>query len=185
MIDVLDELPAHYRTAAETGHLPSLNAIPGERELRELDRWFRCDDLSTAKFPLSYTQLAPLLMMTHFVQYGQYLKLTKAKLGCKRENVGAEGSSAVVEIVGFCIGLLSGVVVSAARNQEQLRRLGAVALRLAILLGALGDVQEKEEAYTSLATAWRTADIEEQLDKILDQYHGVRISVATTFGQLS
>ncbi|KAJ0416962.1 hypothetical protein BJY00DRAFT_316374 [Aspergillus carlsbadensis] len=172
MIDVLGELPAHYRSASETRYLPSLNSIPGETELQELDRWFRCDDLSTAKFPLSYTQLAPLLMMTHFVQYGQYLKLTKAKPGCKRETVGAEGSSAVVEIVGFCIGLLSGVVVSAARNQEQLRRLGAVALRLAILLGALGDVQEKEEEYTSLATAWRTADVEEQLDGILDRYPG-------------
>ncbi|KAL2793473.1 hypothetical protein BJX66DRAFT_351725 [Aspergillus keveii] len=172
MIDVLGELPAHYRTAAGTSYLPSLNTIPGETDLRELDRWFRCDDLSTAKFPLSYTQLAPLLMMTHFVQYGQYLKLTKAKLGCKREAVGAEGSSAVVEIVGFCIGLLSGVVVLAARNQEQLRRWGAVALRLAILLGALGDVQEKEEEYTSLATAWRTANAEEQLNKILDEYPG-------------
>ncbi|KIA75959.1 polyketide synthase [Aspergillus ustus] len=171
MVDVLSELPGCYRTASKTKHLPALNTIPGEIGLQELERWFRCDGLSTAKFPLSYTQLAPLLMMTHFVQYGQYLKLTKAKPGCRRES-GGEGSSSVVEIVGFCIGLLSGVVVSAARNQEQLRRLGAVALRLAILLGALGDVQEKEEEYTSLATAWRTAELEEKLQGILDQYPG-------------
>ncbi|KAL2831657.1 hypothetical protein BJY01DRAFT_254165 [Aspergillus pseudoustus] len=171
MLDVLSELPGYYRTASETKHLPALETIPGATGLQELERWFRCDDLLTAKFPLSYTQLAPLLMMTHFVQYGQYLKLTKAKPGCRRDNPG-EGSSSAVEIVGFCIGLLSGVVVSAARNQEQLRRLGAVALRLAIFLGALGDVQEKEEEYTSLATAWRTAELEGKLQGILDQYPG-------------
>ncbi|KAL2864369.1 uncharacterized protein BJX67DRAFT_383841 [Aspergillus lucknowensis] len=178
MLDALGELPGHYRIASETKYLPSLNTICGEEELRELERWFRCDDLSTAKFPLSYTQLAPLLMMTHFVQYAQYLKLTKAKLGCRREKgSGGEGSSPVVEIVGFCIGFLSGVVASAAKKQDHLKRFGAVALRLSMLLGALGDIQEKEEEYTSLATSWKTPELEERLEGMIEQYPGSYITV--------
>ncbi|KAL3462085.1 hypothetical protein BJX64DRAFT_288628 [Aspergillus heterothallicus] len=177
MVDVLGKLPACYRTALDTGKLPALATIPGETKLRELNKWLRCDELSTEKFPLSYTQLAPLLMMTHLVQYGQYLKMTKAKSGCRRDNGRGAGSGTVVEIVGFCIGLLSGVVVSASRSQEQLRSLGAVALRLAIFLGALGDVQEQKEEYTSLATAWRTDELEEDLQAILDEYPGSYITV--------
>ncbi|KAL5333070.1 hypothetical protein BJX70DRAFT_403937 [Aspergillus crustosus] len=72
MLDTLGELADYYHTAAGKEYLPSLRTIRGEEELRGLNRWFRCDDLSTTGFPLCYTQLAPLLMMTHSVQYAQY-----------------------------------------------------------------------------------------------------------------
>ncbi|KAL4974125.1 hypothetical protein BDW66DRAFT_153167 [Aspergillus desertorum] len=164
MLDVLSELPDYYRAAAETEYVPSLRTISGEKDLRELERWFRCDDLSTAKFPLCYTQLAPLLMMTHFVQYSQWLKTRRNEM------------SPVVEIVGFCIGLLSGVAVSAARG-ENLRTYGSVAVRLAMLLGALGDVQEAEEKYTSLSIGWKRRELKGELDGLLEKYPGSYITV--------
>ncbi|KAL4919042.1 hypothetical protein BDW62DRAFT_200193 [Aspergillus aurantiobrunneus] len=173
MLDVLGELSGYYRVAAEEKYLPSLRTIRGEEELQALETWFRCDDLSTAKFPLTYTQLAPLLMMTHFVQYAQYSKLTKPH---RRQKECGEGTSPVVEIVGFCIGFLSGVVVSAAKT-DGLRRFGSVALRLAMLLGALGDVQEAEQEYTSLATGWKTSQLEGELGELLEKHPGSYVTV--------
>ncbi|KAL4930374.1 putative polyketide synthase [Aspergillus undulatus] len=170
MLDVLGELPAYYRLAANEKYLPSLQTIRGEEKLQELERWFRCDDLSTAKFPLSYTLLAPLLMMTHFVQYAQYTK------SGRKQKDNDEGASAVAEIAGFCIGFLSAVVVSAAKDDD-LRKLGSVALRLAMLLGAIGDVQEAEEEFTSLATAWKRPELESEMNIILKEFPGSYITV--------
>ncbi|KAL4869560.1 hypothetical protein BDV12DRAFT_196187 [Aspergillus spectabilis] len=172
MLDTLGELPDYYQTAADNKYLPSLRTIRGEEDLRELERWFRCDDLSTARFPLTYTQLAPLLMMTHFVQYEQYLKLAKAS---QKETKDGDWRGRVVEVVGFCIGFLSGVVVSAA--QADLKAFGPVALRLAMLLGAVGDVQEAEEQYTSLAVGWKKSGLEKELDDLLEKYPGSYIIV--------
>ncbi|KAL4786525.1 hypothetical protein BJX76DRAFT_355068 [Aspergillus varians] len=173
MLDVLGELPGYYRIAAEEKYFPSLRSIRGEEELQGLERWLRCDDLSTAKFPLSYTQLAPLLMMTHFVQYAQYSKLTKPS---RKQKECAERTNPVAEIAGFCIGLLSAVVVSAAKT-EDLKKFGSVALRLAMLLGALGDVQEAKEEYTSLATGWKRPELEGELGGLLEKYPGSCITV--------
>ncbi|KAL4945599.1 hypothetical protein BDV06DRAFT_219135 [Aspergillus oleicola] len=168
MLDVLSELPEYYRTAAEEQYVPSLRRIHGEENLRELERWFRCNDLSSARFPLSYTQLAPLLMMTHFVQYSQYTKLIKSSR--RGQN------SPIVEIAGFCIGFLSAAAVSAARGKD-LKKFGSVALRLAMLLGALGDVQEAEEEFSSLATGWKMPEMEEELNSVLENYPDSYITV--------
>jgi hypothetical protein len=107
-------------------------------------------------------------MMTHFVQYAQYLKLANVS---QKETMDDDWRGRVVEIVGFCIGFLSGVVVSAAKSD--LKTFGSVALRLAMLLGAVGDVQEAEEQYTSLAVGWKNSGLERELDGLLEKYPGV------------
>ncbi|KAL4962179.1 uncharacterized protein BDV14DRAFT_202996 [Aspergillus stella-maris] len=168
MLDVLSELPHYFRVAADRKYVFSLRGIDGEGKLRELERWFRCNDLSEAQFPLSYSQLAPLLMMTHFVQYSQWKKLTRLST--------REGSNCIVEIAGFCIGFLSAVAVSAAKN-EGLKKFGSVALRLAMLLGALGDVQEADEEYSSIATGWKRPEMAESLQNVLDEFPGSYLTV--------
>ncbi|KAL4882439.1 hypothetical protein BJY04DRAFT_217349 [Aspergillus karnatakaensis] len=171
MLDTLGGLADYYHTAADEKYLPTLRTVQGEEELRELERWFRCDDLTSAEFPLSYAQLAPLLMMTHFVQYAQYLKLTEMA----RKKKDGEWAGRVVEVLGFCIGFLSGIVVSAANTE--LKELGSVAMRLAMLLGAVGDVQEAEEKCTGLAVAWKKPSLEHELNGLLEKYPGSYITV--------
>ncbi|KAB8226753.1 hypothetical protein BDV33DRAFT_197741 [Aspergillus novoparasiticus] len=165
--DVLSELPVYYRTASTT-YVQELKNIPGTQQLRNLAEWFRTGQVPTDSFPLPYIQLAPLLVITHFTEYWQYLRIRHPKgLTCVNES---SAESPVVEIVGFCIGFLSAAVVSAARNQEQLSKYAAVALRLATLMGALGDAQEREEEYTSLATVWKAADLEKRLPLVLEAF---------------
>ncbi|OGM44215.1 putative polyketide synthase [Aspergillus bombycis] len=165
--DVLSELPVYYRTAATT-YVQKLQNIPGTQQLRDLAEWFRTGLVPTDSFPLPYIQLAPLLMIAHFTEYWQYLGLRHPKGPIFGNEPLMESS--VVEIVGFCIGFLSATVVSAASNQEKLSKYAAVALRLATLMGAIGDAQERDEEYTSLATAWKAEDLEKRLPLILEAF---------------
>ncbi|KAE8369303.1 hypothetical protein BDV27DRAFT_153181 [Aspergillus caelatus] len=172
--DVLSELPVYYHTAATT-YVQKLKTIPGTEQLRNLAEWFRTGQVPTDSFPLPYIQLAPLLMITHFTEYWNYLRLRHPKgPTCANE---PSAKSQVVEIVGFCIGFLSAAVVSAASNQEELSKYAAVALRLATLMGALGDAQEREEEYTSLATVWKGVDIGERLPSVLETFPESYITV--------
>ncbi|KAE8153332.1 hypothetical protein BDV25DRAFT_136938 [Aspergillus avenaceus] len=174
MLDTLSELPVYYRTAA-TRFLPKLCKVQGIAQLRSLCDWFRTGDITEESFPLPYVQLAPLLMIIHFTQYWQYRHLSQTQIGV--EGRSSLISNLAVEAVGFCIGVLSAAVVSAAGDDEQMRQYGAVALRLSTLLGALGDVQEKEEQYTSLAAVWKEAELGDDLPRLIAKFPGSYITV--------
>ncbi|THD00110.1 hypothetical protein EYZ11_000435 [Aspergillus tanneri] len=166
-LQVLAELPVYYHLAAQS--LPQLNDIPGYQQLVQLHERFRSGDLAEQTFPPPYIQLAPLLMLTHFTQYAQYKRWTKTE---------------PVENVGFCIGLLSAVVASL--DEEYV----AVAVRLAMILGALGDAQQMNEEYTSLATVLKE---NQDLSSVLADYESTitvyydinRITITTPRRHLS
>lgn len=162
-LDVLSELPVYYRTA--TQYLPKLTTIPGTSQLRSLHEWFLTGNVADETFPPPYIQLAPLLMLTHFTQYEQYLRLTCP--GYKEDGKIHAEKSEIGEIAGFCIGFLSAAVASAANCREKLAEYASVAVRLAMLLGAIGDAMEFEESWTSLATVWKGEEMEGVLEEVL------------------
>ncbi|KAK1144930.1 Type I Iterative Polyketide synthase (PKS) [Aspergillus melleus] len=172
-LDVLAELSVYYRTA--THHLPNLTTVPGDRQLRSLHEWFRTGDIAGETFPPPYIQLAPLLMLTHFTQYEQYLRLTSP--GYRDDGRIHVDESEIGEIVGFCIGFLSAAVASAADSREKLAEYASVAVRLSMLLGAIGDSQEVEEEWTSLATVWKGEDMEGELEQVLKRFPKAYITV--------
>ncbi|PYH87874.1 polyketide synthase [Aspergillus ellipticus CBS 707.79] len=173
VLDVLAELPVYWRTA--TRYVPQLGAVPGAQLLSDLNRWFRTgEDVSEECFPLPYLQHAPLFVIHHLMQFERYLYLTDQ--GYKAGGVVGEDSP-VADIVGFCIGFLSAAVAGSVTNRRQLRMYGAVGIRLAILLGGMGDAQEREQKYTSLSTVWKSPDMEGKLDAVLEQYPKTYITV--------
>ncbi|RAH76557.1 putative polyketide synthase [Aspergillus japonicus CBS 114.51] len=174
VLDVLAELPVYWRTAA-TKYLPALQALPGEQQLRDLNQWIRTGKVADRHFPLPYLQHAPLLMITHLLQFARYLQLTHPDYAVHGV-VDAE-TSPVVEIVGFSFGFLSAAVASTVTNRAQLREYGAVGIRLATLLGALGDEQENREKYTSLSTVWKKPELEGELAHVLEQHPEAYITV--------
>ncbi|PYH86829.1 hypothetical protein BO82DRAFT_272260 [Aspergillus uvarum CBS 121591] len=174
VLDVLAELPVYWRTAA-TKYLPALQALPGEQQLRDLNQWIRTGKVADRHFPLPYLQHAPLLMITHLLQFTRYLQLTHPDYSAHGV-VDAE-TSPVVEILGFSFGFLSAAVASTVTNRAQLREYGAVGIRLATLLGALGDEQENREKYTSLSTVWKKPELEGELAHVLKQHPEAYITV--------
>lgn len=169
VLDVLAELPVYWRTAAK--YVPRLQeAIPGgEEQLRELNRWFRSREEKVpdqSRFPLPYLQHAPLFMIHHLTQYANYWRMMTGPPA----GLSLDGGGPVVEIVGFCIGFLSAAVAASVTGQAQLPTYGAVGVRLATLLGAMGDAQEWDQRYTSLSTVWKDPELERELPRVLEQY---------------
>ncbi|PWY77014.1 polyketide synthase [Aspergillus heteromorphus CBS 117.55] len=176
VLDILAELPVYWRTAVR--YVPQFDAVPGAQLLHDLNRWFRTGEVSDDHFPLPYIQHAPLFVIHHLTQYERYLGLTQPEYVA--DGVLAD-ESPVVDIVGFCIGFLSAAVAASVRSREQLRTYGAVGIRLAILLGAMGDAQEREQKYTSLSTVWKNSELEHELPRayITVRYDSNRVTIMT------
>ncbi|KAL5358616.1 hypothetical protein BJX96DRAFT_173608 [Aspergillus floccosus] len=173
MLEVISELPVYYRTAST--YLPKLKTIPGAHQLHALNDWFRTGDVPAEKFPLPYIQLAPLLMITHFLQYLQYMKLVYPECGATGHL--RPESDPFLENVGFCIGFLSASIVSTSTCVDTFRERASVALRLSMLMGAIGDAQEMEESYTSLATLWKAPELEDKLAGCLKEFPKAYVTV--------
>ena len=79
-----------------------------------------------------------------------------------------------MQTLGFCTGLLRAFAVASAKNQDEFEKYGAVAVRLAMLVGALVDAQEawnRELGHgpsKSYATAWRNAEQGQDMRRIID-----------------
>ncbi|OJI88585.1 hypothetical protein ASPTUDRAFT_135016 [Aspergillus tubingensis CBS 134.48] len=152
VLDAFASLPdyiLHFNT-----YIPCLRQrLPdAETQLRELRRWVLSPNVQIKEewFPLPYVLHAPLFMVGHLVQFGEFLRLRDWGKG--------DGDGDAVEIVGFCIGFLSAAVAAATvaegKGLDGLKVWGAVGVRLAMLLGVMGDAMESERRFTSVTVEY-------------------------------
>ena len=169
ILETISELPSHWKTL--TSKIPQLLEIPGEKLLNELHRWFEhgFDDEATLQLP--NILLTPLVVLTQLTQYSRYLSLSLPTPE-NAKDLQAAFVQRNVETVGFCTGLLSASAVSSSSNQAEFERYGAVALRLAVLVGGLVDAQDVSNRLhgrsKSYATAWNSPAMAEEMGRILD-----------------
>ena len=156
-------------------NVPLLKASPGGDRVGELKEW-----IQTGTFPRSLSSL-PNILLTPFVvalqlsQYQSYLETTYPQ-GIDQH----EANVATVkhlESVAFCTGLLSAIAISASRNDAALKENGAIAMRIATLVGAIVDDHdasgEKEAGSRSISVAWTSPEVEEEMLSKLKQHSDV------------
>uniref|UniRef100_A0A8H7NLY2 Carrier domain-containing protein n=1 Tax=Bionectria ochroleuca TaxID=29856 RepID=A0A8H7NLY2_BIOOC len=131
-----------------------------------LDSWIKTGHLPS---PLPNTVVTPLVVIGHLVQFIQYKELSRLS--------NLEG----VESLGFCTGLLSAFAISSSRDEAEIQKHGAAAIRLAAFVGAIVDADNfaegTEEEAVSLSAAWKSTDGESTLKSILSSYPEAYISV--------
>jgi hypothetical protein len=169
ILDTVAGLPEYWD--ALTKKIPGVaGSIPGSVLLADLDTWLRrgLDDGEHAT-KLPNILLTPLVIISQLTQYWHYLKLQhthgvtaatdfQAALVARQTD---ERDKETVGSLGFCIGLLSSFAVASSSNQQEFEKHGAVAIRLAMLTGALADAQEGRSRGIGqgrsvvYATAWR------------------------------
>lgn len=133
-------------------------------------RQFLASDMLAANLPTSLPNviLTPLVVIGHLIEY---TLLVDAK------------STADVppsEAFGLCTGLLSAFAIAASKDQESLIKYGAVALRLAVLIGAVVDASEGPDAAgpsRSFAAAWASTLTQEDILQIVDTMPDVRLLI--------
>ncbi|KAK7221359.1 hypothetical protein V2G26_009362 [Clonostachys chloroleuca] len=131
-----------------------------------LDSWIKTGHLPN---PLPNIVVTPLVVIGHLVQFIQYKELSRLS------------DSESVESLGFCTGLLSAFAISSSRDEAQIQKHGAAAIRLAAFVGAIVDADNfaegTEEEAVSLSAAWKARDGESTLKSILSSYPEAYISV--------
>ncbi|KAL9084716.1 MAG: hypothetical protein Q9165_007964, partial [Trypethelium subeluteriae] len=185
ILDAVSGLPRYWHTLIE--RLPKIRGtVPGEECLADMDACLRRpplgDDKEARLENLPNLILTPLVVLTQLTQYWRYLELNyqdnekgvrpdlQADLLARQKN----GEVSKVQTLGFCTGLLSAFAVASAKNRDEFEKYGTVAVRLAMLIGALVDAQEAWDKGSgqgpskSYATAWRNAKQGQDMRRVID-----------------
>lgn len=169
VLEAIAELPRYLGTFSE--QFPQLQTKSGVKLLEDLSDCFKSGKLPPDSFHLPNVLLSPLVVLTQLTQYSKYLHLASSSSG-EAKDVYASHSERT-EVVGFCTGLLSALAVSSAGNREQFQEYGAVAVRLAALIGAFVDAQDildPNRESKSIATVWNSLEAQSELRRILQQF---------------
>jgi hypothetical protein len=184
ILDTIEELPAYWNTI--TKEIPKLQCVPGAKLLDDLNRWFTTGEITPTSFPLPNTLLTPLVVITQLTEYHKYLELAHPNPGGRQGLHELSGQNA--ETIGFCTGILSALAVACSADNVQFRKYGAVAVRLAMLIGGVVDAQDDlsdEGISKSFATAWSSPEMGAEMTKILDGFPEVINSVPSLQGPMS
>lgn len=174
LLDTIAELPGHWESLAKA--VPSLQPLPGAELLQDLANWLKTGHFSQASFPLPNVLLTPLVVVTHLAQYLKFLELIQPDSPEGRDLHASLQRDA--ETLGLCSGLLSAAALSCSADQVQLQHYGAVAVRLAMMVGALVDAQDVSVdghgGSKSFSVAWNSPESGVQMTEILKGFPQVR-----------
>lgn len=162
LVEVLEDLPDYVSTLCEAE--PSIFTDAQLLQVRNLSRWIRRNDIVTEPFCIPNIILIPLVVISHIVQYLSYLE-SICPPNTEDEHTYAS-TQRHTETLGFCTGLLSAFAISTSSNEVQLRKNVSVAIRLAMLIGAAADVQERPDGYgssQSFSVGWHSPDEQQYL----------------------
>lgn len=181
ILEAIAGLPSYWEALAEK--MPEIGAaIPGLKQLDDFDSWFRHGQTEMAQdAQLPNIIITPLVVLIQLTQYWEYLELTQdsARGGDVHASLVTQsqqeqsGKGNRVESLGFCGGMLGALAVASAHNRQELEKYGSVAVRLAMLLGALVDARNVWDtsrgkgSSASLAVAWISPKQGEDVQRIL------------------
>ncbi|KAL3470338.1 hypothetical protein BJX99DRAFT_267529 [Aspergillus californicus] len=155
---------------------PSLTRISGAKALNELCRW-----LSHGEFPsvdeisqLPAVFVTPFTVTLHIVQYLCY---TDSKNQGPSHEYVIQSAKDRGRIQGFCTGLLSAVTIATSPDVDSVCSRAAVALRLAVALGAYIDLDCVDSSFSSIAVRFRLSTGQHNLQDYLRDFPETYISV--------
>lgn len=134
VVQIVSDLPDLWDLYTKSQ--PAFNRIPGRQLLGYICQWIREDKQIPFQDSPPNILLAPLTVITQAVEYFEYLRITCK--GCPHADVvkGLHENG----FQGLCIGLLTAIALSSARDQKNAVAQVGVALRLAVMIGAVVDV---------------------------------------------
>lgn len=137
LVAAIKELPSLWYGLLE--HLPGLQNVPGPRVFEELRKWIDHGLLPQAQFAYLNTLLTPLTVIEHFAYYLYHVRIIEAqKAGSHAailSNVRNNG------VYGLCTGILPAFAIASSDDAMVVGAYGAVALRLAVCIGASVDLE--------------------------------------------
>ncbi|KAL4882675.1 hypothetical protein BJY04DRAFT_217168 [Aspergillus karnatakaensis] len=160
---------------------PELSTVPGGEALSQL--WLLFSGRSAA----AELQQAPArsIILNIITVLSQVLDLwhhatTDLRLDSIPTGEVIKGGGRVSDVQGFCIGFLTAAAVASSGSQQALKRNIAVALRLAVCVGALIDLDTiVSSPAVSISVDWKSESQSEELRRIIDGFTEAYISCVT------
>ncbi|GFG15645.1 conidial yellow pigment biosynthesis polyketide synthase [Aspergillus udagawae] len=160
-------------------HVPKLQHLNGSQLLRNLNQGLQTGEISASLFPLPNILLSPLVVIAQLTQYANLLTAALPNLGETDEFPASVTETA--ETLGLCTGILSAFAVSSSSSLAQLYKNGAVAVRLAMLAGALVDAEQlspdSDGVATSVSVSWNGVESRATLSRVLKECPEAYLSV--------
>ncbi|RHZ46593.1 uncharacterized protein CDV56_104489 [Aspergillus thermomutatus] len=169
VLNTVAGLPKYWDALAE--ELPEITdtiGSQGRQLLEDLGPWLESNTSKTLGVQgnaLPGVVFVPLIVLQQLTEYHQYLQARNN--GAKSDPQAALVANKTPAL-GFCMGLLGAYAVASAQNLEELDQYGAVAVRLAMLAGALSDAQETWNPHRTYAVAWTNEKQHQDLRRIVD-----------------
>lgn len=164
--EAVDDLPQFWQELGDFD--PSLRQVPGAKYLGHLKQWVKEGGPfphQQSNSPNHYALAVTVLLQ--MAQYTRYLdQLGKDSHRKVLDSVRAAG------VQGFCIGFLSAVAVASSGSEVDLGPSAAIALRLAVCIGAYVD---QDGAYSSVATEYKAVAIRWRKENANDKAKAAKI----------
>lgn len=161
--------------------LTKLQHSIGKKLLEDLNEWLLGGEIPQSSFPLPNILLSPLTVVAQLNQYSAFLKAAFPDLPDTRQL--PSSISANTETLGLCTGTLSAFAAACSSSLAELQRHGAVAVRLAMLVGALVDATEvapnSEGQSTSFSASWNSAEAIGTVNEVLERFPEVNFKDQT------
>lgn len=145
------------------------------KRVQDFVRWFEpAVEPDLEPFVLPNVLLSPLTVIGQLIEYFDFIERSPKSEGHHRD---IPPSHADYETLGLCMGMLSASAVSSSTTRKQLEQHGGVALRLAMLIGAVVDAEEgleKSGPTKTFATVWNTTSARQGMERIMKNYPEVR-----------
>jgi hypothetical protein len=164
MLDALQDLRKYWSDLVLA--IPLLEHLDGERLLERLAAWVESGHNDLLVWPLPNIILTPLVVVLHLVELETHIKQPS-----ENHESCAHALNGVSEVLGLCTGLLSSAAVACSSDGRQLTENGSVAIRLAMLIGAVVDAKDfslpEPERATSISVLWTQTGGAKIMEEIL------------------
>lgn len=162
----IEALPAEWNTIS--GSISTLSQYDGGKFLHSLNDLLKTDKLPSST-PFPNILLAPLVVADHLMSYLDFLRAAFPDLSDNEElPVDAKMS---LETLGLSLGTLSAFAVSSSSTLSEVEKYGSVALRLAMIVGAVGDAEDMsrspEDRALSFSAFWKSTELHNSMLNIL------------------
>lgn len=135
----IKDLPKLWRSLMEEH--PKFNAVPGSKVLEDLQSWIEnggnLPKIFTSQPNVLLSPLTIILQITHYVHFLNVMQMRDDKITHQTllKSLKVGGAQ------GLCVGILSAIALAYSVDVEDLADRAAVALRLAVFVGAVVDAE--------------------------------------------
>ncbi|KAJ5744672.1 Male sterility NAD-binding [Penicillium manginii] len=176
-VDILASLPDLWDKLSNSGL--RVQQSDSRHLLDNLNSWIASGKAPEAAFPLPNILLSPLVVICQLIDYLDFIQ--SGIPGLRDEDDFSKTFPEDMETLGLCIGTLSAFAVACSSNMADIQANGGVAIRLAMLIGAIVDAEEDsrepERKSMSFSASSGGSESGESFTFALDSFTDAYISV--------